>query len=82
MTVRWYAERPNITASRQRIVELMLDPADAEPLPETLEAIESRRPDHRWSGFAFYQSYYQPAGERGFRGAGFFEGGAGVTSAT
>ena len=29
----------NITASRQRIVELMLDPADAEPLPETLEAI-------------------------------------------
>jgi uncharacterized cofD-like protein len=30
----------NITASRQRIVELMLDPADAEPLPETLEAIE------------------------------------------
>src|SRR5882757_1680468 len=31
----------DITASRQRIVELMLDPADAEPLPETLEAIES-----------------------------------------
>jgi uncharacterized cofD-like protein len=30
----------NITASRQRIVELMLDPVDAEPLPETLEAIE------------------------------------------
>jgi uncharacterized cofD-like protein len=30
----------NITASRQRIVELMLDPADAEPLPETLDAIE------------------------------------------
>jgi uncharacterized cofD-like protein len=30
----------NITASRQRIVELMLDPADAAPLPETLEAIE------------------------------------------
>jgi uncharacterized cofD-like protein len=30
----------NITASRQRIVELMLEPADAEPLPETLEAIE------------------------------------------
>lgn len=30
----------DITASRQRIVELMLDPADAEPLPETLEAIE------------------------------------------
>jgi uncharacterized cofD-like protein len=30
----------NITASRQRIVELTLDPADAEPLPETLEAIE------------------------------------------
>ncbi len=29
-----------ITASRQRIVELMLDPVDAEPLPETLEAIE------------------------------------------
>jgi uncharacterized cofD-like protein len=28
-----------ITASRQRIVELMLDPADAEPLPETVEAI-------------------------------------------
>jgi uncharacterized cofD-like protein len=30
----------DITASRQRIVELMLDPVDAEPLPETLEAIE------------------------------------------
>jgi uncharacterized cofD-like protein len=30
----------NITASRQRIVELMLEPADAEPLPETLVAIE------------------------------------------
>ena len=30
----------NITASRQRIVELMLDPPDAAPLPETLEAIE------------------------------------------
>jgi uncharacterized cofD-like protein len=29
----------NITASHQRIVELMLEPADAEPLPETLEAI-------------------------------------------
>jgi len=31
----------DITASRQRIVELMLDPVDAQPLPETLEAIES-----------------------------------------
>ena len=30
----------NITASRLRIVELMLDPPDAAPLPETLEAIE------------------------------------------
>jgi uncharacterized cofD-like protein len=30
----------NITASRQRIMELMLEPADAEPLPETLDAIE------------------------------------------
>jgi uncharacterized cofD-like protein len=30
----------NITASQQRIVELMLEPADAEPIPETLEAIE------------------------------------------
>jgi uncharacterized cofD-like protein len=30
----------DITASRQRIVELMLDPVDAQPLPETLEAIE------------------------------------------
>ena len=29
----------NITASRRSIVELMLDPAAAEPLPETLEAI-------------------------------------------
>ncbi len=29
----------NITASRQRIVELMLEPANAEPLPGTLEAI-------------------------------------------
>ncbi len=29
----------NITASRQRIVELMLNPADALPLPGTLEAI-------------------------------------------
>jgi uncharacterized cofD-like protein len=29
----------NITASRQRIVELMLDPPIAEPLPETLDAI-------------------------------------------
>jgi uncharacterized cofD-like protein len=29
-----------ITASRHRIVELMLDPPDAEPLAETLEAIE------------------------------------------
>ena len=30
----------NITASRKRIAELMLDPQDAAPLPETLEAIE------------------------------------------
>jgi uncharacterized cofD-like protein len=30
----------NITASKLRILELMLDPPDAEPLPETLEAIE------------------------------------------
>jgi uncharacterized cofD-like protein len=30
----------NITASRQRIVKLMLEPADADPLPETIEAIE------------------------------------------
>lgn len=29
----------NITASRRRIVELLLKPADAPPLPETLEAI-------------------------------------------
>ncbi|MGB8259694.1 MAG: YvcK family protein [Terracidiphilus sp.] len=29
-----------ITASRQRIAELMLEPPDAAPLPETLEAIE------------------------------------------
>ena len=30
----------SITASRKRIAELMLDPPDAVPLPETLEAIE------------------------------------------
>jgi len=30
----------NITASRQRIVELSLDPPDPQPLPETMEAIE------------------------------------------
>ncbi len=30
----------NITASHKRIAELMLDPPDAAPLPETLEAIE------------------------------------------
>ncbi|HEV2323769.1 MAG TPA: gluconeogenesis factor YvcK family protein [Terracidiphilus sp.] len=30
----------NITASRRRIVELMLDPPGPEPLPETVEAIE------------------------------------------
>jgi len=30
----------NITASRRRIVELMLDPSDAAPLQETLDAIE------------------------------------------
>ena len=30
----------NITASRLRIAELMLDPPDAAPLPETLEAID------------------------------------------
>ena len=29
----------NVTASKRRIVELMLDPATAEPMPETLEAI-------------------------------------------
>jgi uncharacterized cofD-like protein len=29
----------NVTASKQRIVELMIDPATADPLPETLEAI-------------------------------------------
>ncbi len=29
----------NITASKQRIVELMLEPATADPLPETLDAI-------------------------------------------
>jgi uncharacterized cofD-like protein len=31
----------NITKSRQSIVELMLEPATAEPLPETLEAIRN-----------------------------------------
>ena len=31
----------NISASRRSIIELMLDPADAGPLPETLEAIAS-----------------------------------------
>jgi uncharacterized cofD-like protein len=31
----------NITASKQRIVELMLQPANAQPLPGTLEAIAS-----------------------------------------
>ncbi|NYF80846.1 gluconeogenesis factor YvcK family protein [Granulicella arctica] len=31
----------NITASKQRIVELMLEPADALPLSETLEAIQA-----------------------------------------
>ena len=30
----------NVTASRQRIMELMLEPANAEPLPETLDAIQ------------------------------------------
>jgi len=30
----------NISASKRRIVELMLDPPDAAPLPESLEAIE------------------------------------------
>jgi uncharacterized cofD-like protein len=30
----------NISASKQRIVELMLDPPDAAPLPESIEAIE------------------------------------------
>jgi uncharacterized cofD-like protein len=30
----------NITASKKRIAELTLDPPNAEPLPETLEAIE------------------------------------------
>ena len=30
----------NITASKRRIVELMLDPPDARPLPEAIEAIE------------------------------------------
>ncbi|HEV2274347.1 MAG TPA: gluconeogenesis factor YvcK family protein [Acidobacteriaceae bacterium] len=30
----------NITASQKHIVELMMEPAGAEPLPETLEAIE------------------------------------------
>ncbi len=30
----------NITASKGQIAELMLDPADAAPMPETLEAIE------------------------------------------
>ena len=30
----------NITASKRRIVELMLDPPDAAPLPEALEAID------------------------------------------
>ena len=30
----------NITASKRRIVELMLDPPDAAPLPEAIEAIE------------------------------------------
>ena len=30
----------NITASKRRIVQLILDPADAVPLPETLDALE------------------------------------------
>ncbi|MDQ2924104.1 MAG: YvcK family protein [Acidobacteriota bacterium] len=31
----------NITASKRNIVELMIEPADAQPLPETLEAISA-----------------------------------------
>ena len=31
--------RPNITASKHGIVELMIEPADVGPLPETLAAI-------------------------------------------
>jgi uncharacterized cofD-like protein len=31
----------NITASRHRIVELMMDPPDAPPLPETIDAIDA-----------------------------------------
>ena len=30
----------NITASKRRITQLFLEPAEAEPLPETLEALE------------------------------------------
>ncbi len=72
----------NITASRQRIVELMLEPADAEPLPETLEAIERADLITDRTRFAFYQSHYQPFGQRGFRGAGQLRGPSGCTSAT
>jgi hypothetical protein len=63
----------NITASRRRIVELMLDPPDAAPLPETWSH-RARRPHHRGAGLALHLADHQSPGRRHSRGAGHARG--------
>ncbi len=72
----------NITKSRVPIAELKLDPPEADPLPETLEAIQQAESDHYWSGFALYQPDHEPAGEGYSRGSGECARERGSTSPT
>ena len=51
-----------ITASKQRIVELTLDPPNPVPLPETLDAIRPGRLDHGGPGVALHIADHQSAG--------------------
>ena len=60
----------NITASRKRIAELMLDPPDAAALAGDAGGHRARRPDYRGAGFAVHLADLQSAGAGNACGAG------------
>ena len=68
----------NITASKGRIRELFLVPPDVGPMPQTLDAIATRRPHHHRAGLAFYESHSQPTSARDRRRNREFAGDEGV----
>ena len=72
----------NITASKQRIVELMLEPPDPPPPPETLAAIAAADLITIGPGSLLHQHRDQFAGARDSGGAGRRRTGRGCLSAT